>query len=89
MIAYINKKASPKEGAESLVAIYVGVSKCMKPRFIRSLTFVPIPSVTANLLTEVCYDVLVEPDLQPHTGETLTSKTSNKTGGARVDIAAN
>ena len=48
-----------------------------------------IRDVTANLLTEVCHDVLVEPDLQPLTGETLTYTTSNSTEGARLDIAVN
>ena len=49
-----------------------------------------IRDVTANLLTEVCHDVLVEPDLQPLTGETMTTyTTSNSTEGARLDIAVN
>ena len=41
----------------------------------------------ANLLTEVCHDVLVEPDLQPMTGEVLTNKTSNASEGARLDVS--
>ena len=41
----------------------------------------------ANLLTEVCNDVLVEPDLQPLTGEVLTNKTSNASEGARLDVS--
>ena len=48
-----------------------------------------IRDVTANLLTEVCHDILVEPDLQPLTGETMTYTTSNSTEGARLDIAVN
>lgn len=48
-----------------------------------------IRDVTANFLTEVCHDVLVEPDLQTLTGEAFTRETSNKTDGARLDIAAN
>ena len=45
--------------------------------------------LTANLLTEVCSDVYIEPDLQPITGEVLTGATSNAQDGARLDIAAN
>ena len=33
--------------------------------------------VTASLLTEVCHDVMIEPNLQPLTGEALTGATSN------------
>ena len=33
----------------------------------------------AILLTEVCHDVQVQPDLQPLTGEVLASATSVKT----------
>ena len=45
--------------------------------------------LTATLLTEVCKDVCVEPDLQPVTGEELTGATANSQSGARLDIAAN
>ena len=48
-----------------------------------------IRDLTANLLTEVCSDVCIEPDLQPITGEVLTGATSNIQDGARLDIAAN
>ena len=48
-----------------------------------------IRDLTANLLTEVCRDVCIEPDLQPITGEVLTGATSNAQDGARLDIAAN
>ncbi len=48
-----------------------------------------IRDLTANLLTEVCSDVQIEPDLQPLTGETLSFATSNSQDGARLDIAAN
>ncbi len=41
--------------------------------------------MTANLLTEVCPDVLIE----PLTGEVLSHATSNTQDGARLDIAAN
>ncbi len=50
-----------------------------------------IRDLTANLLTEICHDVCIEPDLQPITGEVLTGATSNTQlqEGARLDIAAN
>ena len=48
-----------------------------------------IRDLTANLLTEVCHDVLVEPDLQPITREALSGAMSNTQDGARLDIAAN
>ena len=48
-----------------------------------------IRDITANLLTEVCHDVVIEPDLQPLTGEILTRASSNTADGARLDIAAN
>lgn len=48
-----------------------------------------IRDVTANLLTEVCHDVVIEPDLQPLTGEVLARATANTSDGARLDIAAN
>ena len=48
-----------------------------------------IRDITANLLTEVCHNVMIEPDLQPLTGEAMSRLTSNTTDGARLDIAAN
>ena len=48
-----------------------------------------IRDLTANLLTEVCSDVCIEPDLQPITGEVLIGATSNAQDGARLDITAN
>ncbi len=48
-----------------------------------------IRDVTANLLTEVCHDVMTEPDLQPLTGEAMTRATSNTADGAILDIAVN
>lgn len=44
--------------------------------------------VTAQLLTEVCHDVMIEPDLQPLTGETFQHKTAITTDEARLDIRA-
>ena len=47
-----------------------------------------IRDLTANLLTEVCHDVCVEPTLQPITGETFSNATANSDEGARLDVAA-
>ena len=47
-----------------------------------------IRDLTAKLLTEVCPNVAVEPDLQPLTGEALSHRTSNYEDGARLDVSA-
>ena len=43
--------------------------------------------VTANLLSQVCSNVQVEPQLQPMPGETLSHCTSNADEHARLDIS--
>ena len=48
-----------------------------------------IRDITANLLTEVCHDVQVEPDLLEVSNEVLSGRTAITTDGARLDIAAN
>ena len=48
-----------------------------------------IRNLTATLLTEVCNDVCIEPELQPVTDEVLMAATANLQDGARLDIAAN
>ena len=48
-----------------------------------------IRDLTATLLTEVCKDVSIEPELQPLTDEELTGATANSQAGAQLDIAAN
>ena len=48
-----------------------------------------IRDLTASVLTEVCHDVRVEPNLQPITQETLSASTANTSDGARLDIAMN
>ena len=45
-----------------------------------------IRDITANLLTEVCNDVCIEPHLQSVNGEQLSGNVED---GARLDIAAN
>ena len=44
--------------------------------------------ITATLLTEVCNDVCVEPDLQPLSNQ-LRGASANQQDGARLDISAN
>ena len=47
-----------------------------------------IRNTIANLLTQFCKDVRVEPQLQPLSGETFFEKAANKSDQARVDISA-
>ena len=44
--------------------------------------------ITAELLTEVCHSVGVEPTLQPLTGEQLSYRSANVADGARLDVVA-
>ena len=48
-----------------------------------------IRDITANLLTEVCNDVCVEPELHEVTTEELSGRSAIMTEGARLDITAN
>ena len=63
---------------------------CLKGGF-PSIRHNELRDFTASVLTEVCNDVLVEPPLQPLSGEelTLTGASANTSEGARLDIAAN
>ena len=47
-----------------------------------------IRDVTANLMSEVCHDVSVEPLLQPLSGEHLSYATANREDAARLDVKA-
>ena len=47
-----------------------------------------IRDLTAELMSEVCYGVGIEPGLQPITEEHLSLKSANKEDGARLDIVA-
>ena len=47
-----------------------------------------IRNLSAKLLTEVCPNVGIEPELQPLSGETLALRTANRQDEARVDIRA-
>ena len=45
--------------------------------------------LTATLLTKVCNDVCIEPELQPITSEVMANRTANITEGAWLDVAMN
>ena len=60
---------------------------CPKSGF-PSLRHNEVQDVTATLLSEVCNNV-VEPHLQPLSGETVQFKTANHNDNTRLDIAAN
>lgn len=47
-----------------------------------------VRDLTASLLTEVCHDVRIEPELQPLEGESMSYATANTSQGARLDVAA-
>ncbi len=48
-----------------------------------------IRDLTAKILTEICSDVCIEPELQPTNGEELIGLSLNVQDGARLDIACN
>ena len=48
-----------------------------------------IRDITASLLTEVCSDVRVEPDLQPVVPNQLDGASANSQDSARLDLSAN
>ena len=54
-----------------------------------SIRHTEIRDLTANLLTEVCNDVCIEPELLPIDGEVFTGASSYSQDGARLDITAN
>ncbi len=47
-----------------------------------------VRDITADLLTEICHDVEIEPTLQPLIGEKLSNRTANTEDGARLDVKA-
>ena len=53
-----------------------------------SLRHNEIRDLTATLLTEICNDVQVEPELQEIATETMSGRTANTKDGARLDVAA-
>ena len=54
-----------------------------------SIRYNEIRDLTTTLLTEVCNDVCIEPELQPASNEELTGSTANSQAGTCLDIAAN
>ena len=67
--------------------MYEHALSCPKGGF-PSIRHNEIRDLTANLLTEICNDVRVEPDLQPVPPGALPANCNNAVG-ARLDIAAN
>ena len=61
---------------------------CAKGGF-PSLRHNEIRDITASLLTEVCSEVCVEPELQPVTSDQLNGASANSQDGARLDVSAN
>ena len=61
---------------------------CTKGGF-PSLQHNEIQDFTAQVLTEVCNDVLIEPQLQPLSGESLQGGSVNTSEGARLGIPTN
>ena len=61
---------------------------CSKGRF-PSIRHNEVRDLTAELLTEVCHDVEVEPHLQPLDDKTFKYKTANVEDGASLDISMN
>ena len=76
-------------GANFVVEHLLSCQRGGFPSLRHSLRHNEIRDLTATLLTEVCNDVKVEPDLQEITTETMTRRTANTEDGARLDIAAN
>ena len=55
------------------------------------LTFIrhnDLRNITAEWLSKVCYDVAIEPPLQPLTGESIEPRSANRQNEARADIHA-
>ena len=60
---------------------------CKKGGFI-TIRHNDLRDLTANLLTEVCKDVNIKPQLLPLTGETFNNRTANSSNEATVDITS-
>ena len=60
---------------------------CKKGGFV-TIRHNSVRDFTADLLSEVCNDVAVEPLLAPLTGESFKYKTANKDNLARLDVSA-
>ena len=62
---------------------------CAKGGFPSVIRHNEIQDITTFLLTEVCSEVCVEPDLQPVTSDQLNGASANSQDGARLDVSAN
>ena len=60
---------------------------CKKGGFV-SIRHNNLRDLTAKILSEVCNDTEIEPQLQPLTGEVLNNRTANRSNEARLDIRA-
>ena len=60
---------------------------CKKRGFV-SIRRNDLRDLTANMLSEVCRDIEIEPKLTPLTCEELGNRTANTTNEARLDIRA-
>ena len=58
---------------------------CKKGGFI-TIRHNDLRDLTANLLTEVCKDVDIEPQLLPVTDETFENRTTNTSNEGKVDM---
>ncbi len=61
---------------------------CAKGRF-PTLRHNEIRDTTASLLTEICSEVCVEPNLQPVSADQLNGTSANSQENTRLDISAN
>ena len=44
--------------------------------------------LTVKILSQVCYDIEIEPTLVPLSGEDLSNRTANRSNEARLDVRA-
>ena len=70
-------------------SIFCGTCSIMPYGGFPSLRHNEIRDLTANLLSEVCNNISIEPHLQPLSEEHLFQATANSQDGARLDVAAN
>ena len=78
-----------KKNAHHLVWTFANIMFERKTKAFLQLLCNEIRDLTANLLSEVCNEVCIEPHLQPISSEQLTSASANTQDGARLDFAAN
>ena len=76
-------------GSQEFVDQYVTKVELPQVTPIATLRRVPTSKiVTADLMSEVCHNVCVEPTLQPITGEALSGTSATTEDCARIDVAA-